>query len=584
MLEELKKLFGELMGDTGGGEVPAKAAVPSQPGATGDFSKPVVSGLYGDITMPEPNSDSMPKRLGEAVSGSIDSIGESFVPVRNIIDRARDVIGGGSDASFEDLKAGLTGTESKANWDVNPGTGSQKAYADGMIAKQEAIKAAVYKQPSITNILDTAAAIDPAVIKGLTPEDDAEAKKAGDIAAELLLNDKETDPKTVMESAAGFLGGLFEDKAIQQALIYYTGSRLMGYSGSGSGIAAGSVLLQGWANQDKKDLLTQTATAKAADEKSANDALDMSKTVTMWDPKAKQAVSGYMSKSGRFQSSAGGDIVNAKDYGLESYDKARHKTFDGIDLENIDYINGASKDVLANVSNNSEIYSPAQQQAAQALFADGSAIQESYKIATRSARANGVDTSTPDYRTALGNSVRKYMMSSIKNPTDKFSGSITAGMADAIRADQLKADLTEEGGVPKFVFGKATWDADGIETMVKGYELPNAAVSKLMKQVDNINSGLVKVATDGKHSAEKIRTLITPTKTLQKLSKIFKDTVMKNPEARAHWTKVGDKSNTNAMNAWLASRHTDTDHKYLGINNPSVNAKFHTLYNKKFKE
>jgi len=304
MLEELKKLFGELMGDTGGGEVPAKAAVPSQPGATGDFSKPVVSGLYGDITMPEPNSDSMPKRLGEAVSGSIDSIGESFVPVRNIIDRARDVIGGGSDASFEDLKAGLTGTESKANWDVNPGTGSQKAYADGMIAKQEAIKAAVYKQPSITNILDTAAAIDPAVIKGLTPEDDAEAKKAGDIAAELLLNDKETDPKTVMESAAGFLGGLFEDKAIQQALIYYTGSRLIGYSGSGSGIAACSVLLQGWANQDKKDLLTQTATAKAADEKSANDALDMSKTVTMWDPKAKQAVSGYMSKSGKFQSSA----------------------------------------------------------------------------------------------------------------------------------------------------------------------------------------------------------------------------------------------------------------------------------------
>ena len=580
MFNELKKLFG--MDYNGPAPV---APVPQQVASQmGDIPQQPRPSLWGQLMDDKPlSAEEMPGKAESLGAVAKDIVGFTQDVGGTLLDAGSHAVDVGVGKAVDigaNIEAGYTGVPRTDVPDYDPGTRDQREYADAMLKKQAAIKGLTDKQPAVKNILDTASTIDPAVFDAVPAEQQAEVKKAGDIAVDLLLSNEETDPKTVMESAAGFLGGLFEDKAIQQALIYYTGARLMGYSGSGSG----SVLLQGWANQDKKDLLTQTATAKAADKKSANDALDMSKTVTMWDPKAKQPVAGYMSKSGKFQSAAGGEVVNAKDYGLESYDKARHKTFDGIDLENIDYINGASDDVLDNISNNSEIYSIEQRQTAQSLFGDGSAIQEAYAVATRSARANGVDTSTPQYRTALGNSVRKYMMNTIKNPTDKFSGTLTAGLADAIRADQLKADLTTEGGVPKFVFGKATWNADGIETMEEGYELPNAAVSKLMKQVDNINSGLVKVATEGKHSAEKIRTLITPTKTLQKLSKIFKDTVMQDPEARAHWTKVGEKSNTNAMNAWLASSGSDTDPKYLGINNPAVNAKFHTLYNKKFKE
>ena len=208
---------------------------------------------------------------------------------------------------------------------------------DAVVLNAERVSKLAETDADVDKVVKSAAEIDPIELdKVLTPEVKTKVQQAADAVAKAKGDGYSM--KDAMQGATGFLGDLFNDPAIKRALIYYTGSRLMGYSGSGSGIAAGSVLLQGWANQDKKDLLTQTATAKAADKKAANEALDMSKTVTMWDPKSKQAVAGYMSKSGRFQSSAGGDIVNAKDYGLESYDKARHKTFDGIDLENIDSV------------------------------------------------------------------------------------------------------------------------------------------------------------------------------------------------------------------------------------------------------
>lgn len=101
--------------------------------------------------------------------------------------------------------------------------------------------------------------------------------------------------KDMMEGAVNALGELWDDKAIQNAFVYYMGARLMGYSASGSGMAAGQVLLKGWDNKAKSDLALGTATAKAA----ADNAIDMSKTVNYVDKYGNfQKV--YASKNGKF--------------------------------------------------------------------------------------------------------------------------------------------------------------------------------------------------------------------------------------------------------------------------------------------
>jgi len=597
MLEDLMSTLG-LGGPTTPAPVPAPQSVPTPQSdipapyvAAIPQDTPNVRGLYGDITIPAPSTESIPYRMGQMVGnpveGGVDGLIPIAEPVRNIIDRARDIIGFGADATFEDLKAGFTGEGSKADWNnVDPGTGADKAYAEAMIAKQESIKEVIRAQPPVKDLLNAAAKVDPSVVATLTPEQEAEVQRQAELAAKLLESKEETDPKTVMSMAGKALGSLFEDKAIQQALIYYTGARLMGYSGSGSGMAAGQVLLQGWANQDKQDLLTQTATSKANAKKAENDALDMSKTVSMWDPRTRQQEIGYMSKSGNFQRSSGGEIYNARKQGLQTYDKSNpmHRTYEELDSSNVKNMDNSVKDVLANISNNSEIYPIEQRQAAQALFADGADLNEAYAIVNRSARLSGVDTSSVAYQTATTNSIRKYMMRTIKNPTDAFSGNNVAAMADAIRSDQLKADLTVEGSLPEFVFGKGTWTADGVSQMEEDYQLPYEAVATLNKRVDSINAGLMADAAKNKHSPEKIRSLITPTKTLQRLAGIFKDTVMKDPAALKHWSDKADGANTNAMGAWLASGKSTADHKYLGINNPDIAAKFELLVDKQLQK
>ena len=440
--------------------------------------------------------------------------------------------------------------------------------------------------PVVKALVTAAADIDPKVVEGLTPEAQALVDAKAAAAAKLLEENKDADPKTVMQMAGKALGSLFDDPAIKQALIYYTGARLMGYSGSGSGMAAGQVLLQGWANQDKQDLLTQTATSKANAKKAENDALDMSKTVSMWNPRTRQQEIGYMSKSGNFQRSSGGEIYNAREQGLQTYDKSNpmHRTGEELDSSNVENMDKAVKDVLANISGNKDIYTDEQRQTAQALFADGADLNAAYAIATRSARVAGADTGSTAYQNAVTGSIRKYMMRTIKNPTDAFSGNNVAGMVDAIRSDQLKAELTVEGSIPEFVFGKGTWTANGVSQMEEDYQLPYEAVATLNKRVDSINANLVANALENKHSPVKIKSLITPTKTLQRLAGIFKETVMKDPDALKHWSKVAAGSNTNAMGAWLASNKSTADHKYLGINNPDIAAKFQLLVDKQLEK
>jgi hypothetical protein len=174
------------------------------------------------------------------------------------------------------------------------------------------------------------------------------------------------------------------------------------------------------------------------------------------------------------------------------------------------------------------------------------------------------------------------MMSSIRNPEDTFDGSVTAGMADAIQADWIKADLTNEGGVPKHVFGKGSWTADGVSSMEEGYELPNKAVSKLMKQTKNVTTALIKAAVeDGGYTPEEARASITQVKTIQKLGDIFAKDVMSSKVARDYWSKKAEGAKTNAFNAWLSTTGTDVEDKYLGRLNPLIAEKVNTLYKDK---
>jgi GH24 family phage-related lysozyme (muramidase) len=488
-----------------------------------------------------------------------------------------DSTGQAVDAVTSAVSDTITGIGEGYDASAIPNPGASTAYGDGMVKYSAELENLAKADSGIDKVIKNAAKEDGDKIAADIGEENVVATQK---AAESVVKAVEdgSSMEEAMKGAGGFLGDLFKDPAIQRALIYYTGSRLMGYSGSGSGMAAGQVLLQGWSNQDKRNAANATATQTSAAEKSASEALDMSKTVTMWNPAKKEVETGYMSKSGKFQSSQGGPVVNAKDYGLETYNKTQHKTFDEIDRSNIDVAQSSAKDVLSNISNNSEIYDPAMQQTAQALFADGSAIQETLGLVTRSARSAGVDTSTPQFQTAMSHSIRKYMMSSIRNPTDTFDGSTTAGMADAIQADWIKADLTSEGGVPKHVFGKGTWTADGVESMEEGYELPNKAVSRLMRQTKQVNNALIANAIESGYTREKALSTITKTRTLDKLGKIFTDNVMSSSTARRYWGDLAEKTNTNAFNAWLSTTGTDVEDKYLGRKNPKIAKMVGTLY------
>jgi len=118
-------------------------------------------------------------------------------------------------------------------------------------------------------------------------------KKTGDKGLNSFFNG-ETLNKAMSLAAKG-LGSLWDDTAIRNAFVYYMGSRLMGYSASGSGMAAGDVLIKGWDNQADAGALAAEAATKSAE----NNNIDMSKTVNYVDQYGKfQKV--YASKNGKF--------------------------------------------------------------------------------------------------------------------------------------------------------------------------------------------------------------------------------------------------------------------------------------------
>ena len=246
-----------------------------------------VRGLWGEITMPDQTDDSVPKLLGDSIHSAGETISDGLATGRKIIDRSVDVVTGNAQAASDDFVAGITGTESAANWDVDPGSIPDQEQAEAMLKKQAAIKEHLDNLPP-----EDADAVDKVVklANGMKP-DEFRALKSGpktqvvETGNGFLAGLFDGIPfKEMMEGAANALGDRWDDPAIRNALIYYTGARLMGYSGSGSGMAAGQVLLKGWDNEAKLGAKTADAQAKLG----AKNAIDLSKTIE------------YVDQSGRF--------------------------------------------------------------------------------------------------------------------------------------------------------------------------------------------------------------------------------------------------------------------------------------------
>ena len=384
--------------------------------------------------------------------------------------------------------------------------------------------------------------------------------------------------KEMMSAAGDFLGKLFDDKAIQQALIYYTGARLMGYSASGSGMAAGNMLQKNWAAQGKVDSDRATALAKEG-------AIDYSKTTKWWDPKSSKVVDVYSAANGNYIDPKTNTIKNAKTSGYVSYDSKVHKTSDEQVNELATSINTAADGTLKGLSldqyDNVEM--------AKEMFGDGVAVNDLVLQATRRAAAAGRNVNTSAFKLALQNSVKQQIIEVAKNGT-KDGEVMLADLIGDVDKNWLKADFLNEGVRPaKFVFGKyKTWSEEGKGVEYDSeFELPRVETSLMIRKVNNIVNDLTQYY-DSKHPKmeAKTRKNITQAKTMSELSKIFSNTVMKDKKARGYWAERAENSGSNAFSQWLKSHGGTGGNTHpldrMGLNNPEVMGKVNNMFADKY--
>ena len=161
-----------------------------------------------------------------------------------------------------------------------------------------------------------------------TPENLAEAQRIADAAANKIKGG--STMSEVVEDAKGIFGDLFSSKAFQRAFIYYLGSRLMGYSASGSGMAAGQILMQGWEQQDKLDAATAKTTAET--KKAAATAAAPSKQGSLWSSSTQSEIPGWWNKDEtKFYVQGEGGQPQAVDWigkGYTKFDKDKNLTID----------------------------------------------------------------------------------------------------------------------------------------------------------------------------------------------------------------------------------------------------------------
>ena len=528
------------------------------------FNIPIQAGKLGDTF--------------NTVAGNFDA------RVDAIADTFTDTAGSVSDTAKQaasSFQSGLTGLPETYDPEVYQGTQGDQEYAKGMLDKQEAVYKSMKKDPDIAQLAKKVGEIDiTSIEKQLTPEQLAAAKVAGDAAGDAAGDGH--DVKSVFETAGGYLGDMFSSKAVQQALMYYTMSRMMGYSGSGSGMAAGQVLMAGWEKEADQELKAQTLANKNAATKLENDTLDMSKTVSMFNTKNKRVIQGYMSKSGNFQEVGSDKTYKATDLDYVTYKPSLHKTYEEIDDKLLTDTNQLVASTLAGIKSNEDDYSS--YETANELYSDGNAVRGLIQLATRDLKSAGVEYGTTEFRVAMEQTVQNHIREVAKGKYSSGKSPLVADLAGIVEANYIKANF-KGGGVPQFVFGKAKWDDDGkIDGYDEDFKMQSGGEAKLLKQANSVTNKLIDNFVKLNHPKAKINHLITKQKTIVKMAKIFQENVMSDKASREHWSTIAEKRGNNPFNAWLNGSKLNSDDKLNGLNSPAIRKLFDQMYDKDFEK
>lgn len=476
----------------------------------------------------------------------------------------------------------------------------------------------IQKDPSASVLLKKAAEVD---IKNTTLTED-NLDEVDDLSRKVAEGFWDGNTlKSMMEGVGNFLGDRLEDPAMQNALIYYVGARLMGYTNSESGMAAGQVLQAEWGTaakakvtalelknerEDKKlvadalkakqDADRYSVVKKASDEAQAatDKALkksrtpDMTKTTTMFDRRTNKTVTGNMAPNGTFYQSgrkdeAGNPIgVNSMEAGLVTYNASINQTQE---VQHEDLKDTVSKTISSTLAGlDTELLHVKD---ARRLFEDGVAGNSMIQMVIRPLINSGRKVNTQSMKTALQNAIKKTIIKTATNGPSE-NGIVSNDLASMVQSSFIKADIRSEGvKIPNFVFGKpSSWKNGKPQAVTEDYEIDLVNKSALMNDVNKITSASMSALSEdlGEEDFEKLQKLrkrITPAKTLEKLSGIFMKNVMSDPTAASHWEERGSVDGTNAFVQWCTEsldKDISVDAKYRGFNSPEITEILKTMY------
>ena len=386
------------------------------------------------------------------------------------------------------------------------------------------------------------------------------------------------DLSKMMSAAGNFLGDIWADPAVKSALTYYVGSRLMGYSASGSGMAAGQVYVKGVEQQNKIDVVNAKADKDAAIAAKKSTQPDMSKTVQMFDKNTRTVVEGNMAPNGDFYFPGTDKAVNAHKSGLVTYKSGYHKTNDDITQELMDTVQKTTDSTLATLTDDNFDFGTE----ARIAFQDEISGQEMVMSTVRSLQNSGVNMDTPQFKTSLIATMKRAIQKVAKKGPNE-DGVIGADLASEVQAMMIKADIRGQGGVPDFVFSRPkSWNGSKPSGKMEDWDMDSTVISGMMKTVNSLSSAYIRENSDGTYAGnQKARQKSTPTKVIRGLAKIFKEEVMSDPAAATYWRdlSMNDQSST-AFATWFNStlKGGKPEQKYKGFNNPEIMALTNKIY------
>ena len=474
------------------------------------------------------------------------------------------------------------------------------------VAEEKLIKV----NPEAKELISAAKTVDPESLSTISESDnqliESEAIKA---ATDIKDPSVKEDPKTIMEKAGSMLGEIFSDPAVRRALIYYTGSRLLGFSGVGSG----QILVSGWNQQSKNEQAMKIAKmeaairketgdarieaakvlAKAKKEESDSDKTDaktkadklwttpnLDSTATFFDELSNVRYTGNVAPNGDLYYSQGGKqyVVNVNKAGLVSNDKSVHKTHGEQKIELLNSTTKSMEAILRDLDDNGEFT-----QVTRDTFRDGVNVSEMVNNIARKFKNTNLDMNNAEFMMVLNNSVIKSVQRMAKqgpNENRLLSGDLSS-MAESM---MIQTNVLGGDKVPQFVFNKASsWNKGNPEAKVSGFLMDPVLTTDMMTTAKNLTmSQITKALGNNPTEEQKVNAYsnITPTNTFARLGAMFKKNVMSDPKASEYWNSKAGKD-TNAFGAWLTSGRNNVkhEHKYMGFNSPKMLKMVDNLYN-----